>query len=396
MRERHELFVAGTSGKTLVEQWNRARWSIVESPDPSATGSRLTGVTCSSRTHCFAIGSSNSPSWSRHWSYADDVTDHESSVPQSRDASRRGSGHDHHGCVCRGSRVQRTLRPEAAARHPPESTRATNKSEAPPGRGRATHGRRVHRRVEASSGAHSEDRESRGLAAPGRRRRGRCCLRGSRRVRNHTAGGDLPVPYPGGDRAGPLGAADRPSDRATDRWDLRFSGGAPYAIQSIATAPVQRYTEALAGPAMFRDSTRRAPHNFYREVLTSSLRARDASGPPNRCSRTVAAHSPPAGGNRVTDVVVGFKNGYATSWHWDARTGTWLRSIFGHPDIAASGHRSGLRMSRSCRSTTPTNWVALAATSGRRRTSPVLATSSYSRAGTQLPASGRDRFVVDP
>jgi hypothetical protein len=116
-----------------------------------------------------------------------------------------------------------------------------------------------------------------------------------------------------------------------------FSGGAPYAIESIAPAPVQIFTASVGGPAMFRDSTRRAPHNLYARGPDILARARGASGPPQPLFTYRRAQSPPPGGTRVTDAVVEFKSGYATSWRWDAPTRTWLRSIFGRPDIAASG-----------------------------------------------------------
>jgi len=43
---------------TLVEQWNGTSWSIVPSPNqPLAIDSALVGVTCTSTTNCFAVGS---------------------------------------------------------------------------------------------------------------------------------------------------------------------------------------------------------------------------------------------------------------------------------------------------------------------------------------------------
>jgi hypothetical protein len=43
---------------TLVEQWNGTSWSIVPSPNqPLAVDSALVGVTCTSTTNCFAVGS---------------------------------------------------------------------------------------------------------------------------------------------------------------------------------------------------------------------------------------------------------------------------------------------------------------------------------------------------
>ncbi len=69
--------------KTLVEQWNGHRWSIVTSPNPIGSGtpnSYLDGVSCRSTTSCFAVGYVQSGSshptsktlvehWNRHtWS----------------------------------------------------------------------------------------------------------------------------------------------------------------------------------------------------------------------------------------------------------------------------------------------------------------------------------------
>src|ERR1700692_1230550 len=42
-----------------------------------------------------------------------------------------------------------------------------------------------------------------------------------------------------------------------------FSGGAPYAISSIETAPVTLIDQSNAGAAMFRDLTRPPPHNLF-------------------------------------------------------------------------------------------------------------------------------------
>ena len=45
--------------KTLVERLNGNRWSISPSPSPSADISLLAGVSCASSTTCFAVGGSN-------------------------------------------------------------------------------------------------------------------------------------------------------------------------------------------------------------------------------------------------------------------------------------------------------------------------------------------------
>ena len=42
-----------------------------------------------------------------------------------------------------------------------------------------------------------------------------------------------------------------------------FSGGAKYALDGISRAPVTLVDESRAGAAMYRDGSRRAPHNLY-------------------------------------------------------------------------------------------------------------------------------------
>ena len=70
------------------------------------------------------------------------------------------------------------------------------------------------------------------------------------------------------DKVGPVRSV-----RKTDQSIVRpvggvfaYSGGAPYAVASIATAPVVRIDETSAGDLMFRDRSRRAPHNLYARV----------------------------------------------------------------------------------------------------------------------------------
>ncbi len=133
------------------------------------------------------------------------------------------------------------------------------------------------------------------------------------------------------------------SVRRTDQsivWPLRgvfaYSGGAPYAIASIATAPVTRIDETHAGSAMFRDPTRAAPHNLYARVDQLYKRCADPAPPP---LFTYRPRGRPAAGTPATSVLVGFHFGYAVSWTWDAGSGTWQRSLFGAPETVASGRR---------------------------------------------------------
>jgi len=116
-----------------------------------------------------------------------------------------------------------------------------------------------------------------------------------------------------------------------------YPGGAPYAIASIDTAPVTRVDEARAGTMMFRDPTRSAPHNLYAHVDQLYGRCEDPPPPPLFTYR--AAGSPPPAGASATSVVVGFHMGYAVTWTWDPSSSRWDRSLFGRPEITASGTR---------------------------------------------------------
>jgi hypothetical protein len=112
-----------------------------------------------------------------------------------------------------------------------------------------------------------------------------------------------------------------------------FSGGAQYALQSIATAPVRLFDESNAGAGMFRDPTRYAPHNLYANaVRLMSMGGR--AHVPQPLFHFVSAKSP-AVGVRVREFIVNFAAGYAVTYQWNGTTHSWQRSIFGQPDITA-------------------------------------------------------------
>ncbi len=60
-------FAVGTSGSsTLVERWNGTAWSIVASPN-GASQSSLAGVSCTTTTSCFAVGYSDGSTLVERW-----------------------------------------------------------------------------------------------------------------------------------------------------------------------------------------------------------------------------------------------------------------------------------------------------------------------------------------
>jgi Protein of unknown function (DUF3048) N-terminal domain/Protein of unknown function (DUF3048) C-terminal domain len=141
------------------------------------------------------------------------------------------------------------------------------------------------------------------------------------------------------DRVGPVRSV-----RKTDQslvWPIRgvfaYSGGAPYAIASINTAPVVQLDETRAGPLMFRDHSRNPPWNLYAHVNFMYSKCGPLVPPPALFSYRAA--NTPVGGLPAASVRVGFLGdpSYAVTWTWDAPSGTWKRSIFGSPEVVASG-----------------------------------------------------------
>jgi hypothetical protein len=143
------------------------------------------------------------------------------------------------------------------------------------------------------------------------------------------------------DKVGPVRSV-----RKTDQsivWPIggifAYSGGAQYAIQSIDTAPVTQLDETRAGPMMYRDPPDPSyePFNLWARVdQMYTVHATPVPPPPLFAYR--APHAP-VGGTPVAAFVVGFAQGYQITWNWDAKSGTWLRSKFGAPDIDGNGVR---------------------------------------------------------
>jgi hypothetical protein len=139
-------------------------------------------------------------------------------------------------------------------------------------------------------------------------------------------------------RVGPVRSV-RPTDQSIV-WPLRgvfaFSGGDPIEVASIQGAPVTQLDETRAGPLMFRDPSRQAPHNLYADVAHIYGRCADPPPPPlftYRRPQTAPVGTPVSSGR------VGFASGYEVTWTWDAGTASWQRSIFGAPEVSAAGRR---------------------------------------------------------
>ncbi len=143
------------------------------------------------------------------------------------------------------------------------------------------------------------------------------------------------------DRVGPVRSVRKTDPEIV--WPIRgifaYSGGAQYAIDSIDQAPVKQLDETRAGSMMFRDppDPSYAPFNLWAHVdQMFGAGGKPIPPPPLFTYRKAGTR---VGGTPVASFDVGFANGYATSWQWDAKSGTWLRSKFGEPDVDAQNVR---------------------------------------------------------
>ncbi len=135
------------------------------------------------------------------------------------------------------------------------------------------------------------------------------------------------------------------SVRRSDReivWPIgglfTYSGGAPYAVHSIATAPVKTIDETSAGSAMFRDNVGRiAPNNLY----GVGLKLFNFGGTPVPPPPLFQYRAPGAkiAGPAVTSFHIGFAGGYAVSYFWNPTSYGWDRTMFNQPDVTVDGTR---------------------------------------------------------
>jgi hypothetical protein len=132
----------------------------------------------------------------------------------------------------------------------------------------------------------------------------------------------------------------RPTDTQVV-WPLggifAYSGGAPYAVDSIETAPVKLVDESSAGTAMFRDPDLEAPHNLF--AIGSALFAFKGTPTPPPALYSYRATGTKAVGAPVKSFIVPFPSIYPVTWTWDIATSSWDRTIFGKADVTGTGQR---------------------------------------------------------
>ena len=113
-----------------------------------------------------------------------------------------------------------------------------------------------------------------------------------------------------------------------------YSGGAQYAVDGINQAPVVRIDESAAGDAMFRDSSRRPPHNLYAKPPILFTKGGTPVPPPPLFQYAAA---PVTAGTPVSAVHIGFAGEFAPTYTWDAASGTWKRATRDGPFMVKSG-----------------------------------------------------------
>jgi hypothetical protein len=116
-----------------------------------------------------------------------------------------------------------------------------------------------------------------------------------------------------------------------------YSGGAPYAVESIETAPVKLIDESSAGNAMFRDPDLYPPHNLFAVAPLLFAFGGTPVPPPSLFSYRSVKQT--AGGSAVTSFIVPFPSIYPVTWTWDTATLSWDRTLFGKADVTGTGVR---------------------------------------------------------
>jgi hypothetical protein len=116
-----------------------------------------------------------------------------------------------------------------------------------------------------------------------------------------------------------------------------YSGGAPYAVESIETAPVKLIDESSAGSAMFRDPDLYPPHNLF--AIAPLLFAFGGTPVPPPALFSYRGAKQTAGGTAVASFIVPFPSIYPVTWTWDTATMSWDRTLFGKADVTGTGVR---------------------------------------------------------
>jgi hypothetical protein len=117
-----------------------------------------------------------------------------------------------------------------------------------------------------------------------------------------------------------------------------YSGGIPQSVQLITHAPVTAVDETAAGKAMFRDRSKKAPHNLFAHAADLLQFGDGQPTPPPALFHYLPAGQAPTG-DPVASFTVGFDPPYAPTYTYDATNNVWTRAIGTTPFVDASGQQ---------------------------------------------------------
>ena len=128
------------------------------------------------------------------------------------------------------------------------------------------------------------------------------------------------------DVAGPLGGV------------FAYSGGIPQSVALITHAPVAAVDETTAKAAMFRDRSKRAPHNLYGRGSDLLQFGPSQPVPPPALFGYLPAGQAFAG-DPVASFTVELDRPYAPTYSWDPAANAWSRAIGPDPFVDESGRQ---------------------------------------------------------
>jgi hypothetical protein len=115
-----------------------------------------------------------------------------------------------------------------------------------------------------------------------------------------------------------------------------YSGGIPQSVALITHAPVAAVDETAAGAAMFRDRTKRAPHNLYGHGADLVSLGPGQPVPPSALFSYLGP-SQTFDGDPVASFTIGFDAPYGPTYTFDPALQQWSRSIGTTPFVDSSG-----------------------------------------------------------
>jgi hypothetical protein len=116
-----------------------------------------------------------------------------------------------------------------------------------------------------------------------------------------------------------------------------YSGGIPETVALINASGLNVVDESKAGPAMFRDNSREAPHNLYGHGPGLLALGGQPTPPPPLFEYLGAGKT--FSGDPAPGLSIGYGDDYNVGYTWDAPSGSWKRTTSGEPFVDTAGHQ---------------------------------------------------------